>query len=132
MRLSNDSGFESSAGEEDSDPASRRPVDLVHLAKYTLGDRSAEREILEIFSRQADLCLKRLRSAETVEAWKTAAHTILGSARGVGAWQVAKCAAALQEMTTVPPKTKRDVALSGLKSHISEARAFIHGLLGDA
>ena len=30
--------------------ASSRPVDLVHLSRYTLGDRALEREVLELFS----------------------------------------------------------------------------------
>ena len=69
MELSVDGPTESSVAEEENDPAFRRPVDLVHLAKYTLGNRSAEREILELFSRQSDLYFERLRSAETEKAW---------------------------------------------------------------
>lgn len=131
MRIGVDGGFESSAVEEDIDPASRRPVDLVHLAKYTLGDRSAEREILELFARQSDLCLKRLRSAETNKAWEDAAHTILGSARGVGAWRVAKCAAAVQNIEPIPPKAGREDALAKLSDRITEAQTFIQDLLNE-
>jgi len=131
MELSVDGPIESSVGEEENDPTSRRPVDLVHLAKYTLGNRSAEREILELFSRQSDLYFERLRSAETDKAWLEAAHTILGSARGVGAWQVAKCAAAIQKHETLPAEADRDKVLSALQARIAEAKAFIGDLLKD-
>jgi hypothetical protein len=30
-----------------------RPIDLVHLARATLGDRSLEREVLQLFDRQS-------------------------------------------------------------------------------
>src|SRR5680860_1221609 len=37
-----------------------RPVDLVHLARYTLGERSLEREVLELFCTQSVLYLECL------------------------------------------------------------------------
>ncbi|MGI9385899.1 MAG: Hpt domain-containing protein [Methyloligellaceae bacterium] len=131
MRIGVDGDFESLGGEEGTDPAYRRPVDLVHLAKYTLGDRSAEREILEIFNRQSDLYFKRLRSAQTQKEWIDATHTILGSARGVGAWQVAKCAALLQKMDPLPPQAGRGQILSSLETCINETQTFIQELLND-
>jgi len=66
------------------------PVDLVHLAKQSLGDRSLEVEILKMFKCQSALYLNRLESASTGDERRLAAHTILGSARGIGAWAVAR------------------------------------------
>ena len=40
-------------------PASR-PVDLVHLSRYTLGDRALEREMLDLFCTQSAVYLERL------------------------------------------------------------------------
>ena len=39
-----------------------RPIDLVHLARMTLGERSLEREVLQLFDRQSTLLLARMRS----------------------------------------------------------------------
>ena len=40
-----------------------RPIDLVHLARTTLGDRSLEREVLQLFDRQSTLLIARMRTA---------------------------------------------------------------------
>ncbi len=42
---------------------SSRPVDLVHLSRYTLGDRALEGEVLELFCTQSPIYLERLRAA---------------------------------------------------------------------
>lgn len=59
-------------------------IDEVHLDRMTLGDRRLEREVLAIFVRQSALMLDRISSAEPAVA-AAAAHTLLGSARGIGA-----------------------------------------------
>ncbi len=70
-----------------------RPIDLVHLARMTLGDRSLEREVLQLFDRQSALLIARMRSAAP-PGIATLAHTLKGSARGIGAWRVARAAEA--------------------------------------
>src|SRR5437016_9952482 len=72
-----------------------RPIDLVHLARMTLGDRSLEREVLQLFDRQAVLLVARMRAAEPCSV-AAVAHTLKGSARGVGAWRVAGAAEAVE------------------------------------
>ena len=71
---------------------SARPIDSAHLARYTLGDASLEREILGLFIAQAPQTLARLREADSERSWREAAHTLKGSARAVGAWRLAKAA----------------------------------------
>ena len=71
-------------------------IDEDHLGRMTLGDRSLEREVLEIFVRQTTLMLKRIAGAEPAIA-AAAAHTLKGSARGIGAWRVARAAERLEE-----------------------------------
>ena len=61
-------------------------IDEAHLRRMTLGDRSLEREVLEIFARQTILMLKRMTGVEPVFA-ANAVHTLKGSARGIGAWR---------------------------------------------
>src|SRR3954462_4499615 len=83
------------AGEAPSLAPEDRPIDLVHLARTTLGDRGLEREVLQLFDRQSALLIARMRSA-TPGGIATLAHTLKGSARGIGAWRVARAAEALE------------------------------------
>src|SRR5258708_18880827 len=62
-----------------------RPIDLVHLARTTLGDRSLEREVLQLFDRQATLLIARMRTAAP-NGVPTLAHTLTGTARGICTW----------------------------------------------
>ena len=68
-----------------------RPIDLVHLARTTLGDRNLEREVLQLFDRQSTLLIARMRTAAP-SGVATLAHTLKGSALGIGAWRVARAA----------------------------------------
>jgi HPt (histidine-containing phosphotransfer) domain-containing protein len=70
-------------------------IDETHLSRMTLGDRRLEREVLEIFLRQNVIMLERIAGAEPAVA-AAAAHTLLGSARGIGAWRVARAADRLE------------------------------------
>lgn len=72
-----------------------RTIDLVHLARTTLGDRALEREVLQLFDRQSSLLIGRMRGA-TPAAVAALAHTLKGSARGIGAWRVAQAAETLE------------------------------------
>jgi HPt (histidine-containing phosphotransfer) domain-containing protein len=74
-------------------------IDEDHLGRMTLGDRSLEREVLEIFARQTTLSLSRLAGAEPARA-AAVAHTLKGSARGVGAWRVAQAAERLEQVAS--------------------------------
>jgi HPt (histidine-containing phosphotransfer) domain-containing protein len=69
-----------------------RPVDLVHLARQTLGDRALEREVLGLFQVQARAIFAQLQSVTQPKARLDLAHTLKGSARAVGAWKVAEAA----------------------------------------
>jgi HPt (histidine-containing phosphotransfer) domain-containing protein len=100
-----------------------RPIDLVHLARMTLGERSLEREVLQLFDRQSMLLLGRMRAAPTNVA--TFAHTLKGSARGIGAWRVARAAEALEVANTA----EAGAALDRLAAATDEARAVIAELL---
>ena len=53
----------------------------------TFGDRSLEREVLQLFDRQAGLLLARMHSGEPA-AVATLAHTLKGSAASIGATDV--------------------------------------------
>ncbi len=66
-------------------------IDEDHLGRMTLGDRRLEREVLELFLRQTTIMLSRIADADPPLA-AAAAHTLKGSARGIGAWRVARAA----------------------------------------
>ena len=81
---------------EPATPAAEPAIDLAHLARMTLGERSLEREVLALFDRQTELLLPRIRAA-TRPAAATLAHTMKGSALGIGAWRVARAAEAVEQ-----------------------------------
>ena len=101
-----------------------RPIDLVHLARATLGDRSLEREVLQLFDRQSALLIARLRNAGP-DGVAMIAHTLKGSARGIGAWRVARAAEAVE----LAGGTESGAALERLAATTDEARAVIADLL---
>jgi HPt (histidine-containing phosphotransfer) domain-containing protein len=68
------------------------PIDLVHLARQTMGDRALEKELLALFERQAGQIADKLQRAESGAATADLAHKLKGSARAVGAGAVAAAA----------------------------------------
>jgi HPt (histidine-containing phosphotransfer) domain-containing protein len=70
-------------------------IDLAHLARMTCGEKSLQVEVLALFDRQATMLLARIEEAPA-RAIGALAHTLAGSARGVGAWEVAAAAERLE------------------------------------
>ena len=71
------------------------PIDLAHLSRMTLGEHSLECEVLALFARQAELLLPRIHQGQPAVV-AASAHTLKGSARGIGAWRVAQAAEAVE------------------------------------
>ena len=71
-------------------------IDRAHLSRMTFGDKALERELLELFDRQAALLVARMHGTESATV-KALAHTLKGSAVGVGATEVAEAAAAIEQ-----------------------------------
>ena len=76
-------------------PSNGRPIDLVHLARQTMGDKVLELEVLQMFARQARASMKELAACEG-DARAAVAHRLKGSAQSVGATAVSKAAEALE------------------------------------
>ena len=109
----------------------RAVIDDDHLGRMTLGDRGLEREVLEIFVRQTVIMLERIAGAEPALA-AAAAHTLTGSARGIGAWRVARAAEHLERVANGKSGAAAlDEAVEELKSATVEASAAIAARLGD-
>jgi len=123
-------GLPSTAAAEAQAPSRasiERPIDLVHLARMTLGDRGLEREVLALFDRQATVLVSRMRAASP-GAVTSVAHTLKGSARGVGAWRVAAAAEAV-ELAASASEPDLAAAIGRLAAVAEEARAVIAELL---
>ncbi len=71
-------------------------IDVGHLNRQTMGDRALEREVLELFRRQARILLFRFEALTSPVERAEVAHTLKGSARGVGANRVAFAAEELE------------------------------------
>ena len=111
------------------DPAPAAPalavIDRGHLARMTFGDRNLEREVLQLFDRQAGLLLARMRDREPA-AVATLAHTLKGSAASIGAAGVMGAAAAVEQAAGA---AERELAIGRLATAIDVARAEIAELL---
>ena len=103
------------------------PIDRAHLSRMTLGEKELEREVLALFDRQAELLLARMRKAEPAVV-AAAAHTLKGSARGIGAWRVANTAEAL-ELAASGPAGAFKAALAKLDAAVAETKVAIAELL---
>jgi HPt (histidine-containing phosphotransfer) domain-containing protein len=102
-----------------------RVIDEDHLGRMTLGDRSLEQEVLEIFARQTTLSLSRLAGAEPARA-AAVAHTLKGSARGIGAWRVARAAERLEQTASGKGDDKAlQAAIAQLEAASTEVREAI-------
>lgn len=99
-------------------PSQARPIDLVHLARQTMGDRMLEEEVLQLFIQQAILIGERIRDADPLER-KRLAHGLKGSARGIGAFAVADCALAIEE------SPEQASLISELTDRLDAVREFI-------
>jgi len=107
-------------------------IDEDHLARMTLGDRGLEREVLEIFVRQTVIMLERIAKADPALA-AAAAHTLSGSASGIGASRVAQAAERLEHAARAKASVAEfDGAVEALKAATVEASAAIAARLGSA
>jgi len=102
-------------------------IDTVHLTRMTLGDEALKREVLTLFVRQSSDLVARMSSFPADMA--AIAHTLKGSARGIGAFSAADTAERLE--CTSDPEEKR-AALSDLKDAISGTVRAIDDILGTA
>ncbi|RWX60295.1 histidine kinase [Mesorhizobium sp. M4B.F.Ca.ET.089.01.1.1] len=105
-------------GGDVSGTARSRPVDLAHLSRQTMGDRALEQEVLALFVQQALSVRDKILEADVKERLLLA-HGLKGSARGVGAFAIADCAAAIEGQ---PEDAK---TLNRLGVLIEEVREFI-------
>ena len=73
-----------------------------------------------------------MTQADADKDWVDAAHTIKGSARGIGAWQIAKSAEAAEALSGKTRKTGAVEVLKELERLIGETNGYIKSLLDEA
>jgi HPt (histidine-containing phosphotransfer) domain-containing protein len=116
---------------EEGRKSSSRPVDLVHLSRYTLGERALEREVLQLFCTQSTIYLERLREARSDKDWTDAAHSLKGSAYAIGAWRAAEAAERAEALSGEALAQTRALRLREIESSVREAETYIGALLED-
>jgi len=107
-----------------------RPIDLVHLARQTLGDRGLECEVLRMFETQVNLYFERLRAATDEYEITMGLHTLKGAARGVGAVVLAEQAAAAEAEYARTGRLDEET-LADLGMAVAEVSGYIGTLLSD-
>jgi HPt (histidine-containing phosphotransfer) domain-containing protein len=107
-----------------------RVIDEEHLRRMTLGDRGLERDLLLIFVRQSAMILDRISGRDRA-AIADAAHTMIGSARSIGAWRVASAAEQLERVADQGSEKALEEAIAALRSASLEASAAIEARLAD-
>ena len=103
-------------------------IDLVLLARHSLGDQNLELELLEMFERQAARLIGQLTETipQNSKAAADLAHKLKGSALAVGANRVAQAASRLEALCNDPPgQSGLAAALANLAASVSEAREAI-------
>ncbi len=101
------------------------PIDIAHLGRMTLGDAALEREVLAMFSAQSVRLVEALAASPTDAA--ALAHTLKGSARAIGAFQVAEAAECLEAAIRSGDDTSG--GLADLQQTIALARTAIDAIL---
>jgi HPt (histidine-containing phosphotransfer) domain-containing protein len=105
-----------------------QPVDLTHLSRYTGGDRAVNGEVLTLFATQSVELLDKLDAAlkqNDSKTWRDIAHSLKGGARGIGAFQLADTAAALEDANPAEDRGRAARVLDDLKSHTRAVTLFI-------
>ena len=101
------------------------PIDIAHLKRMTLGDARLQREVLGMFAGQAVRLIGALAAlpAEAAEL----AHTLNGSARAIGASEVADAAEAFEAVMRDGGEPSE--ALAALQQAVAEACSAIDAML---
>ncbi len=107
------------------------PIDLDHLNRYVFGDSALLAEVLGIFREQLATLPAQMNPSMDAQAWRLAAHTLKGAARGVGAWALGKAAERAEQMTEASAE-ERAAALKSLVDLAAAAADYAGDVIGRA
>lgn len=83
-------------------------IDRAHLDRMTGGDSELALEVLGLVREQASMWQRLLSPDTETDDWAVAVHTIKGSARGIGAWELGELCGAAEEAARSGPMTRDD------------------------
>ncbi len=106
-----------------------RSIDLAYLARYTKGNSAVERELLGRFQHKAKHYFNTLSSAKDNSTWKEAALHLQTAATAAGAWRILATAQQASRLHKEANSPERAQLLARLDEDISEANAFIRGVI---
>ena len=102
------------------------PVDGGHLERITHRDPQLQNELLALFHDHVPGELNRLRRAGPDER-SAIAHRLCGSAKAIGAWEVARVAAELEATSEGVEATTAELAAA-----VADVQRYIEGRLSAA
>lgn len=96
-------------------------IDMNHLSAYTAGDEALMAEIFGLFREQVEMWIKLLTPEAPTGSFRDAAHTLKGSAKGIGAWKLADACAAAEEMSGIDASpAKRAVVVEVIRTELDQ------------
>jgi HPt (histidine-containing phosphotransfer) domain-containing protein len=110
-----------------ADAARETPFDVAFLDRVTFRDRALARELLSLFDRQTNSLIEEIALASEPRTRREAAHKLKGSARGLGAFALARAAEEVE--TAVEEPYALASALARLHARVAEARLALPKLL---
>jgi len=112
-----------------------RPVDLIHLARYTGGERATNAAILQLFVGQSAELMRKLQAvveARDGEGWAHIMHSLKGAARGIGAFGLAQVAAEAEPLDPATQHAQSVAALQSLRTRAEAVHEFVNSYLAAA
>ena len=114
-------------------------IDKAHLDRMTGGDSDLALEVLGLFKEQIELWSRLLQPDSNSADWAIAAHTVKGSARGIGAWQLGEICGQAEELANQVALTrdekrqwldaiKNELDLVGAEIAVIEHKAALNSL----
>lgn len=96
-------------------------IDLEHLDAYTAGDEALMDEVFSLFREQVEIWIKLLTPDAPGGSFRDAAHTLKGSARGIGAWKLAEVCAEAEKLSGLDASpAKRAVVVEAIRSELDQ------------
>ncbi len=103
-------------------------VDFAYLESYAAGDTALIEEVLSMFREQAALWVRLLDPFGPHETWRDAAHSLKGSALGIGAFALAdECLAAEEGAAGFGERVVLlDHVRDALEAALADIAAYLH------
>jgi HPt (histidine-containing phosphotransfer) domain-containing protein len=110
--------------------ASPAVLDLDHLARYTVGNRELEQELLRLFRAQLRAQVTGVAQASDADDWRFATHTLKGVARSIGAWAIADTAEKLEQLGHAGDRAEYGRLMVTLAAQIAACEREIERIVG--